>query len=73
MPFSPDGAGVVATARARKIPSWRLDAGWAAEIAPPDSAWADPTRRITNQPEETVTLIPYGCTNIRVTEFPTLT
>ena len=34
VPFSPDGAGVVATARAKKIPSWRLDAGWAAEIAP---------------------------------------
>jgi uncharacterized protein len=73
VPFSPDEAGVVATARARKMPSWRLDAGWAAEIAPPDSAWADPNRRVTNEPEETVTLIPYGCTNIRIAEFPRLT
>ncbi len=73
IPFSPDGAGVVATARARKIPSWKLEAGWAAEIAPPDSAWADPSRRVADGPEEPVTLIPYGCTNIRVTEFPKLT
>jgi len=23
-----------------------------------------------DQPVETITLIPYGCTNIRITEFP---
>jgi hypothetical protein len=72
-PFSPDGAGMIATARARTIPSWQIDAGWAAEIATPDTASADPSRRVTNEPEETVTLLPYGCTNIRITEFPTLT
>jgi hypothetical protein len=25
---------------------------------------------ITDQPVEPITLIPYGCTNIRITEFP---
>lgn len=73
IPFSPDGAGMVATATARRIPSWKLDAGWAGEIAPPDGAWADPGRKVTNEPEETVTLIPYGCTNIRIAEFPKVT
>ena len=73
MPFSPEGAGMVATATARRIPSWKVDAGWAAEIAPPDAAWADPGRQVTTEPEETVTLIPYGCTNIRITEFPKVT
>jgi hypothetical protein len=73
MPFSPDGAGIVATALARTIPSWQIDAGWAAEIATTDSASADPSRRVTNEAEETVTLLPYGCTNIRMTEFPRLT
>ena len=72
VPFSPDGAGMMATATAKRIPSWRLDAGWAAEVAPPDAAWADAGRKVTTEPDETVTLIPYGCTNIRITEFPRL-
>ncbi|MCX6027572.1 MAG: hypothetical protein NTY23_15220 [Chloroflexi bacterium] len=46
--------------------------GWAGELSPADAAWADPSRIVTDQPDETLTLIPYGCTNIRVTEFPKL-
>ncbi|HEY3381159.1 MAG TPA: beta-L-arabinofuranosidase domain-containing protein [Vicinamibacterales bacterium] len=69
-PFSPGGAGVVATAKARQIPSWKLSAGWAGEISPPDVAWSDPGKAVTDQPVTEVTLIPYGCTNIRITEFP---
>jgi uncharacterized protein len=69
-PFSPDGAGVVATALARKIPSWKLVRGWAGEVSPPDVAWSDPSRHTTDEPVERVSLVPYGCTNIRVTEFP---
>jgi uncharacterized protein len=72
VPFSPDGAGVVATVPARPVRSWRLERGWAGEISPPDNALADPGARATNAPAETVTLIPYGCTNIRITEFPRL-
>jgi hypothetical protein len=71
-PFSPDGAGMVAHATGRKIPAWKIVNGWAGELSPADAAWADPSRIVTDQPDETLTLIPYGCTNIRVTEFPTL-
>jgi hypothetical protein len=69
-PFSPEGAGVVATARGRQIPKWKIVRGWAGEISPADAAWADPRRAVTDQPVEQITLIPYGCTNIRITEFP---
>lgn len=69
-PFSPEGAGMVATVRARRMPNWKIVRGWAGELSTADAAWADPGRAPTAEPEEMVTLIPYGCTNIRITEFP---
>ncbi len=69
-PFSPEGAGMIAKATARKIPGWKLARGWAGELSPADVAWSDPSRNPTDEPNEEVTLVPYGCTNIRITEFP---
>jgi len=69
-PFSPEGSGVVAKARGRRIPGWKIVHGWAGELSPADAAWADPGRAVSDQPVEPITLIPYGCTNIRITEFP---
>jgi DUF1680 family protein len=69
-PFSPDGAGVVATVRGRRLPRWRIVNGWAGEMSPADASWADPARAETPMPVEEVRLVPYGCTNIRITEFP---
>jgi len=70
-PFSPEGAGVVARARARRLPGWKLAHGWAAEISPADTAWAHPGG-LEAGPVEEVRLLPYGCTNLRITEFPRL-
>jgi hypothetical protein len=61
-PFSPEGAGMRARARGRRLPGWQLAHGWAAET-PPGLQESD-------EPLEDLTLVPYGCTNIRVTEFP---
>jgi hypothetical protein len=69
-PFAPDGGGVVATARGQRIPAWKLVRGWAGELSPADVDLSDRGKPISDQPVENVTLIPYGCTNIRITEFP---
>jgi DUF1680 family protein len=63
-PFSPEGAGMAATAKGRLLPGWRIRHGWAAEIPP------EPQE--SEAPLEDITLLPYGCTNIRITEFPRL-
>jgi hypothetical protein len=65
LPFSPGGAPVRATVRARRVPAWHAENGTAEEVPAPGAAAPEGER-------ETITLIPYGCTNLRITEFPLL-
>jgi hypothetical protein len=60
-PFSPEGAGMVAKIKGRKLSAWKLEHNWAGEVPP--------GLQKSSEPLEDLTLIPYGCTNIRITEF----
>lgn len=71
-PFSPEGAPVVGRGKGRRILTWKLAHGWAGEVSPADSAWAHPLPAESLGPVEDVRLVPYGCTNLRITEFPRL-
>ncbi len=62
--FSPEGAGMVGKVKGRLLKNWRLTNGWAAEVPP--------ELQESTEPVQELTLIPYGCTNIRITEFPRL-
>ncbi len=62
MPFSPEGAPVKAILKGSKI-DWPLVNGSAA--VQPELSW------ISEEVEE-LTFIPYGCTNLRLTEMPIL-
>ncbi len=62
--FSPEGAPVVGRVRGRRLPSWGMEKGAA---APPPQSPVE-----SGEPEEELRLLPYGCTNLRITEFPVL-
>lgn len=62
VPFSPEGAPVSLAVKGSKI-DWRSENGVATQV--PDMTWI-------SEAIEELTLIPYGCTNLRMTEMPIL-
>lgn len=63
-PFSAQAIPVIARVKGRRLPDWKIAKGAA---DPP------PLSPVTSVAQvEQLTLIPYGCTDLRITEFPTL-
>ena len=64
-PFTPDRPPVSTEIKGRLVPGWTLEKNAA---APPPASPLDDARMDVSEGQ--VTLIPYGCTNLRITELP---
>ncbi len=64
LPFAPDVAPVVAHVQGRRVPEWGMERNSAAR-------WQGGLASSSEALEE-LELIPYGCTNLRIAEFPVL-
>lgn len=63
-PFQPDASPVTLSVSGRRVPSWGMNwTGRSAEDPPVSPLSSD-------QPEQTVTLVPFGAQTLRVTAFP---
>src|SRR5207248_1350284 len=62
LPFAADAPPIQIRAKARVVPHWAMD-GLSAGPTPPSPI-------VVETPIEDVTLVPYGCARLRVTELP---
>jgi len=60
----PEDVPIVLKIKARQVPQWGMNGANAAEVP------LSPVK--TNSPRTLVELIPYGCSRLRISEFPTV-
>ncbi|HVS92199.1 MAG TPA: beta-L-arabinofuranosidase domain-containing protein [Mucilaginibacter sp.] len=63
-PWTAESAPILLTTKAKQIPSWQLYNDMAGPI-PYSVGWGTETGQ-----EENIVLLPYGCTKLRISEFP---
>ena len=64
-PWNLENAPITVKIKARRLPIWQIEKGSAGRIPSASS----PARE-TEKYEEEIVLIPYGCTTLRISEFP---
>jgi len=62
-PFSIENSPIELTAKARKLPEWKLENNGLVGLLPQSPV-------VSNEPIEDITLIPMGCARLRISVFP---
>jgi hypothetical protein len=67
-PWNIENAPIVVKAPGLKIPNWTVVNGQAGMLPSPGG----PSEQLKSEAPDTIELIPYGCTTLRISQFPVL-